>query len=229
MNTTEMLLANSYIQVDTIKGNRYLDDAGKIMNEWDDIFPSKEVGLQGLKMANTNSDIRELHASTERIWVHIELPSNIQYAVATGQPFIKRSADIIQVKEFKRMGLRAQYVVPWDQSEASTLRLTATLFNPALTKQLTDANLSIRAISSQFSFVLEAFSANLQISYVDRSPSAKNAEQLPEKGLMFDWDLFRADGKFTADDLRKFLANGQRWLSDKMPSVALAFIPTGES
>ena len=47
-----LVLAKAFCQVNTVKGNRYLDDAGLIMNAYADQFPEMNVGLNGLIMTN---------------------------------------------------------------------------------------------------------------------------------------------------------------------------------
>ncbi len=41
MALSDMLLFNVFVQVNTIQGYQYLDDAGKIMNVFDKDFPQK--------------------------------------------------------------------------------------------------------------------------------------------------------------------------------------------
>src|SRR3712207_5470602 len=100
---TLMNLFNSYVQVNTIRGNRYLDDAGKIMNFYDDDFPEKEVGLEGLNMKNKESKLRTVQVTTDRIWVHVHQPDTLTYAMDNSFKVVEQISDIIGVTSFKRV------------------------------------------------------------------------------------------------------------------------------
>ena len=90
-------LTDSYFQANTIKGHRYLDDAGKIMNRWDSEFPNKDVGLQGLSMRNPDALMRELRVDNRTIWIRFSFADRLRQITELSINITTEICEILEV------------------------------------------------------------------------------------------------------------------------------------
>ncbi len=104
------LLYSTYLQVNTVRGYRYLDDCGKIINKYDREFPNKTWQLQGLALSNPDATLRAINVTVDRIWVQFERPDTLTYAADNGARVIEEICEMLEVNLFSRFGLRAQYL-----------------------------------------------------------------------------------------------------------------------
>ena len=77
-NAAGSVLVKGFIQVDPLKGYRYLDDAGKIMVQYDDHFSEMQVGLEGLRMSGSDSPFDEAKVSANQIWCGFTRPPSLR-------------------------------------------------------------------------------------------------------------------------------------------------------
>ena len=109
-------LADAFVQVTTIKGNRYLDKCGMVMNAFDERFPEKEIqsdnlGTNTLSMVNRESSFRQVRMNVNTIWLSFERPPTPQFSMDQSTTTIQEICGIIDVTHFSRIALRTQHIV----------------------------------------------------------------------------------------------------------------------
>jgi hypothetical protein len=127
----DIVLAKAYAQVNTVKGWQYLDDAGKVMNRYEDTFPDMSIGPQGLVMRNPVAAIDEARVSGRDIWIGFTRPDTVRYVIDQSWSFISFVAATISVTQATRFGLRLQYIVPRDDLTNDIDATAAVLFATA--------------------------------------------------------------------------------------------------
>ncbi len=201
----EPRIANAFVQANTVKGNRYLDDAGKIMNEWDDSFPEKQVGLEGLHMRNSDKALREMRVSTSTIWLAFFEPDTLQLVLDQSSNVIQKVAEIIEVEKFSRVGVRTQYVYPVGDVPKAVASLAKRIVGTYV-ESLVDDKSKWHALEVATDVVKENARVKLIITFVTRSQQKGNISKLPPHGVMFDIDvLTKPDESIDASRLKGFL------------------------
>jgi hypothetical protein len=129
---SQLVLGDAFLQANLIKGYRYLDLSGVIMNWLDDRFASQQVGLRGLVSVQPRDEgdyLMEMRVGSDQIWLHYGLrtPWNLIRKEAPG--IVKRVADTFEVSGYSRRGFRVQLVMPVESASRVNARL-ATVHNP---------------------------------------------------------------------------------------------------
>ena len=138
----DLVLVNAFCQVNILKGFRYLDDAGKIMNRYDDDFAEKSVGLNGLDMSTKKEDaiLREMRVSSRHIWLRFSKPDTYQYVIDHGSSRIREVADIIDVSSASRFGVRLEYLYPVRDAAIATRSAAGAIFKESFVAGGSEAN-----------------------------------------------------------------------------------------
>jgi hypothetical protein len=212
----ELVLVNVFCQVDILKGFRYLDDAGKIMNKYDDDFPEKRVSPEGLHMINKGAVLSEVRVSPEQIWLGFAKPDSLQYVLDHAWPLVRDVAAIIEVVEARRFGLRLEHLCPVSDAEAATRSAARTIF--------ADVLLPASAEPSFFEAMVETKAEDLEIALrvrpVRRVIKPREPDTLPDFAMMFDADIHRGGEALPVADVRKFLRACGSWVKSSLPPLA---------
>lgn len=211
-------LVDTFVQVNFVRGWRYLDDAGKIMNRYDDEFPAKEVGVQGLKLQEGKPPLIELTVAPDRLWLHFDRPGTITLAGDQSLPYIADISDILSVTNSSRFGLRSQWVLPTDSIEAGAATVRAAAFANQLVEALpgeaTDGSVELKWK------LPEGILTTLRLSVGERGkkPSAKD---LPAYVIVIDLDVSQKsdEGKLTIAQFRPFTKVAERWTRIAIDSI----------
>ena len=210
----QLVLVKAYCQVNTLKGHRYLDDAGKIMNLYDDTFTEKSVGLDGLHMVHKGATLEGLRVTIDRIWLAFAKPDTLQYVFDNASKLTNQVAEIINVTEAERFGLRLEHLYPIEDT-VTARAMAAGIFREALLPE--DMQLST------FEAVVEAHGDDLNVILrvrpVRRSAEPEEAKALLEFGIMFDADIYRRGKPLLISDLRKFYRAAEGWVKSSLPSL----------
>lgn len=212
------LLVEAFFQASTVKGHRYLDDAGKIMNRWDAHFPEKSVGLDGLIMANADSVFRGLRVDTRTIWIHCSLPDSLNRVVSLAHDTTAEIAKIIEVDQFRRIGLRLQYVYGVQNLENAAQQMAENLFSTSWCNMTDPSFLSRSGFEFMVPLGTEELAANLRVGVVKRDPKVKVKEKIPETGIMIDLDIIRSQIT-DIRDLKGILGKAKSLVEDKLPTI----------
>jgi hypothetical protein len=203
-----------------VKGWRYLDDAGKIMNKWEGDFPEKSVGLEGLIMRNKNAVFETLKVNPMVIWMHFSFPERIDYVTNVSKSTIEGVSDILGVSQYKRIGLRLQYLRAIDEGkiELAVKQIAPNLYAPTWTN-----NSKILAISPfNFEFMLkvakEPIEVNLRVRSARLQPEIADKKSLPKSGIILDLDLYRL-GTTDIRDMGGIMKRVEDWVSTELSEI----------
>lgn len=215
---SKAILSEVFFQANTIKGNRYLDDAGKIMNRWDSEFPKKDVGIQGLLMSNPDSPFRDLRVDTQQVWVHFCWPVKIKEAIELAGNTVVEIAGLLDVTKFSRLGLRVQYIYECSDMAKAVSKLASGTLNSKWWEEVT-ANSEKLSLLIQIPVGSTEMPVTLHISAVQRIPTGKSGPKLPDFALMIDADIHRPIVSH-ADDLKSFMKKAEQWIEQDLPRIA---------
>lgn len=214
---TRRILADSFFQANTVKGHRYLDDAGKIMNRWDSEFPTKDVGLAGLLMTNPNAMLRELRVDNRTIWIHLSFPEAIKQVVDLSANIAEEICEIIDVKQFGRLGLRLNFIYDLGDSSNMLDTIGSNVFSSEFLQLA-----KTFGTGSDFDFALllatKDVSITLRAATVKKKREVKLDKELPESGVLLDTDIFR-EGTSFLDDMKRFSRLAKDWVDDELPKI----------
>ncbi len=212
------VLVTAFVQVNTIRGNRYLDDAGKIMNAWEDYFPTIQVGLDGLKMNNPTAVMRDLQVDTKRIWIHYEEPESIEMIAKQSRQVIDSVSKTIGVDSFSRVAIRIQYVVATKDNPNFVYETYKTIFGSTVTKLLeTNSQEDKHSFELNLPLKSDRLLINQRIYPVQKTAEG-DSKDLPPDGIMFDSDihiptLVRLQG------LGSFFREAEQWTRETLLSI----------
>lgn len=215
-------LTDSFFQASTIKGHRYLDDAGKIMNRWDSEFPNKDVGLQGLFMRNPDAIMRELRVDNRTIWIHFSFADRLRQITELSINTTTEICEILEVKQFSRLGLRVQFIYDVSDVTGESGQIINRIFVPAL-----QGIIERGRPPDSFLFAVNAGTqqnpVTLRVATVEKKPEAKSPPGFPEHGLLIDADIFQTQTSHV-DDLKRFMRSAQNWVEEELPKIESAVL-----
>lgn len=215
-------LTDSFFQASTIKGHRYLDDAGKIMNRWDSEFPNKDVGLTGLLMRNPDAMLRELRVDNRTIWIHFSFPDKLRQIAELSISVATEICGILEVKQFSRLGFRIQFLYDMSDVTGGSGRIANRIFAPALQDIMAG-----RQPEDSFEFAVNTGTqqnpVTLRVAAVEKKPEAKTPPGFPEHGLLVDADIFQKQVSYL-DDLKRFMRAAQDWVDKELPRIENAIL-----
>lgn len=105
--------AESFLQLNTIRGYGYIDLAGRIVNEYhtkDNTPPEFTMSLQGLLIRNPKPKVDELKITPNSIWIHFSKPDSLSLILDNTIPEFKKVANILNIQELRRIGWRNYFI-----------------------------------------------------------------------------------------------------------------------
>lgn len=215
MTMPDPILFKVFVQANTIKGWRYLDDAGRIMNEFADQFDDMNVGLQGLVMKSPGAVVDEARVSPRDMWIGFAKPATVQYVQDQANRFIASVSDIIGVESYSRMGVRFQYIREVADLASALPHLATSVLGP----ELLNIGQSVKAFDGTIEVAVPGdLHARVQITPVRTvDPTADPA--LPAQGLMVDADVSRS-ATMNRTEARRVLQAAVAWAEEDMRALA---------
>lgn len=187
------------------------------MNRWDSEFPTKDVGLTGLLMTNPNAMLRELRVDNRTIWIHLRLPEAIKQVVDLSMNIAEEICEIIDVKQFGRLGLRLHFIHDLGDSSNMLDTIGRNLFSSECLQLA-----KTFGTGGDFDFALplstKDVSITLRAATVKKKREVKPDKELPESGVLLDVDIFREGASFL-DDMKRFSRLAKDWVDDELPKI----------
>jgi len=188
----------SFIQINTIKGFKYVDKAGEIVNAYhkNNSVPQFQMGLNGLVIEQPKDKIDELKVTAQVIWAKF---SEIDSLDSISTLFTKECESILkilEVEKISRIGWRNYFVHEFLSKEKQDEYLKK--FTVIENTKPTVMRLEIKTGKD--------FSANLMLQ-----PVIKNDEN-KTSGILFDIDIFQ-NGEFEPKDISKLLREFRQYLA----------------
>ena len=211
----EARLVKAFCQVNTVKGWRYLDDAGKVMNHFADEFEEMKVGLNGLLLNKPGAIIDEARVTAKDIWIGFTRPATGTYVGDQAWRYVQTVANIIGVESVSRVGVRLQYLLPTAIAQDQMAAIARTLVGgPVL-------SIPGAPTSTEVSLELQlerGLQVTLRFQPVKLRPSEVLVENLPTEGLMFDSDVSRS-GTINLAEARVAIRQAIAWSEDNVPAM----------
>lgn len=195
----------SFIQVNFVKGFKYIDLAGQILNEYVSVEnpPGFQMGLDGLVIQKPNPKIDELKISAYMLWAKFTDPDSLERTAYLLDVESKRVLPLICVSELSRIGWRNFFVHDFvDENEQLT-------FFRSLTTVPMSSGLFVN-VKIETSTDIEA---TLRIQ-----PVVKQESRTP--AVLFDLDLSKT-GIVRVDKLLSVLTRFREYLSKSNEFVNL--------
>lgn len=183
----------SFIQVNTIKGYKYVDRAGEIVNFYykNNSAPKFIMGLNGLSIEEPKEKIDELKITPQLIWVKFGEPDSLDMIASVFSKEAENILKILEINKINRIGWRNYFVYEFQNKEkqAEYLKKFTVLKNtkPVIIK------LEIET--------LKDFNAILLLQPVIKNDVEKT------HGILFDVDVFQnkeVDVSQIPNSLKKF-------------------------
>jgi hypothetical protein len=180
----------AFFQANTIKGARYLDDCGKIMNEYSDNYADVSYTLNGLKLSkpNTQSMPEQIDVNTTNIHIACYGDDCIEKMVKTAAQITKKISETMGVESYSRLGFRVNYYKQIPELDRYLSKLGSKIIAPDFhalfmpTGQISEAALLTKSITKPFTV---RFSFNPVI--VEHPSSEKYG--FSENGMVIDIDI----------------------------------------
>jgi len=192
--------SEAFIQINTIKGFKYVDKAGEIVNAYhkNNSVPQFQMGLGGLVIEQPKDKIDELKITSLIIWARF---SEIDSLDMISNLFSKEAESILkilEVEKISRVGWRNYFVYEFQNKEKQDDYL----------KKFTvikDTKPSIIRLEIKTG---KDFSANLMLQPVIKNDTEKTP------GILFNIDVFQ-NKEIEPKDISKLLKEFRQYLADE--------------
>lgn len=110
---------SSFIQLNTIRGFKYVDKAGEIVNEYHNknTPPEFVMNLNGLVIKNPSSTLDELRITPNTIWARLESAGSLEQIESAFQKNVETITSILEIEKVKRFGWRNYYIFECQSKE----------------------------------------------------------------------------------------------------------------
>ena len=115
---------DSFLQVNFIKGYKYIDKAGEIVNVFhnDNKVPAFNMDLNGLIIYKPTLDIEAVKVSSNIFWMHLISPGSLDQVENAFIANLKIIIKILEVNKLSRIGWRNYFMYDLnDESEAEQI------------------------------------------------------------------------------------------------------------
>ncbi|MDO8527759.1 MAG: hypothetical protein Q7T03_08740 [Deltaproteobacteria bacterium] len=189
----------SFIQVNTIKGFKYIDRAGELVNYFhdSDLIPQFSMGLNGLVVKQPKDKIEELKVTSQMVWAKFTKVDSLDMISDLFVKELKNILKILEIEEVVRIGWRNYLIYELSNKEGQE----------GFLQKIVSAK-KMKASLLRFKLETEKdFDANLIIQ-----PVIKN-DDLKTHAILFDIDIFEG-GKRDADEILKILKTFREYLAN---------------
>lgn len=179
----------AFFQANTFKGARYIDDAGKIINDYVEAYDDVIVGVEGLRIAKPKEDDipDEITVDMNRIWIACYGEGSIKIVKENAGEITKSVSRHIGVDSYRRLGFRVQYF----KSTANVKEYIQQLYSRIVAAELqtiVPAKMVLETIS-RIRFSDNPFSILLGIQpLVNVKPPEKESDYVSD-GVIIDVDI----------------------------------------
>lgn len=190
----------SFIQINTIKGFKYVDKAGEIVNAYhkNNSAPQFQMGLNGLVIEQPKDKIDELKVTAQIIWAKFNVVDSLDSISTLFANESENILKILEVEKISRVGWRNYFVHEFLSKEKQDEYLKK--FTVIKDTKPSVVRLEIKTGKD--------FSANLMLQPVIKTDTDKTS------GILFDVDIFQ-NGEFEPKDISKLLREFRQYLADE--------------
>ena len=190
----------SFMQINTIKGFKYIDKAGELVNLYhkNNTAPQFSMGLSGLLINEPKDKIDELKITSQVVWAKFTKIDSLDMISSLFAKETEQILKILEVEKVSRIGWRNYFVYEFQDKAKQDEYL----------KKFTAID---NAKPSILRFEIETgkdFGANLIIQPVVKNDTNKTP------GVLFDVDVFK-NGEIEAKDTSSILKSFRQYLADE--------------
>lgn len=108
----QLFIAEGFIQVNFIKGYKYIDRAGELVNYFhkDKTAPKFAMDLGGLVIYNPDEKIEEIKVSSTSFWAHFVSPDSLEVMDDFYKQKVSDIVKVLDIEEVARVGWRNYFV-----------------------------------------------------------------------------------------------------------------------
>lgn len=196
----------SFIQINTIKGFKYIDRAGEILNTYfkNNSAPQFKMGLDGLIIQEPKQKIDQLKVTSEVIWIKFSETDSLDMIIDFSLKEIVNILKILEIQKISRVGWRNYFVYEFQNKEKQ---------NEYIKKFTIIENTTPSTIRLDIA-TNKDFSANLILQ-----PVKKN-DQSGTYGILFDIDIFK-NGEINSEDISGLLKKFKEYLVNEESFLGL--------
>ncbi len=226
-------LRKAFVQANTIKGYRYLDLSGVVLNKIGERYNQGGIDPDGCLLTDPkdSKDPRSIRFTANRIWLHYEPIESLAHVIDTAPEWIESIAKEFLVTRFSRLGLRVEYFAPCaDIVRASaelSKKISGDIFQSAISEvgDRDDADVEYRV-----RVPLDNLTVGIRVATQKIARPPQTALDYPSDGLVFDMDIYRKrkppDGIPRAET-RGFLKAASDKASDLLGTIGYSLLLGG--
>lgn len=190
----------SYIQINLIKGFKYIDKAGEIVNTYfsDNVPPKFSMNLEGLLISQPVSKVSDLKVTPSVIWMKFTTIDSLDMVKDTFILQSNKIIDILDVPKVSRVGWRNFFIYELDTEDKQS-----TFFQNI--SPLANANINLVQMNLKNENGIEC---NVIIQPVTKNDSSTTP------GILFDIDVYKVDD-FSIKDINSTLREFRIYLSSE--------------
>lgn len=206
---------SSFFQANTIKGARYLDDAGKIINDYAGDFHDFSVGLNGLRFAKPKKEDLpdEIVVDVNRIWIASYGQGCIKKIRESAEAITKAVSRHIGVDSYSRLGFRIYYFRVMKDVKSYTQEVCSKIIASELQTLVGPAD-KVLEIISRVRFQKPPFYIRLGVQPVTIVRPPERISEFPGDGVVIDIDVYEDNYSSKRSLNLKHLSNFLRESSD---------------
>ena len=189
----------SFIQINTIKGFKYVDKAGEIVNAYHkkNSAPQFSMVLRGLGIQEPKDKIEQLKITAQVVWAKFAEPDSLDMISTLFSKEAETILRILEVEKISRIGWRNYFVYEF----ANQAKQDEYLKRFTVIKETKPSIIRLEVKTGK------DFNANLVIQPVIKNDEAKTP------GILFDVDIFQT-GEIEMSDVSTTLKSYKQYLAD---------------
>jgi|GEM_PF-1623592 len=180
----ELKTVESFMQIDFIKGYKYVDKAGEILNEFvnNGVDPSFSMTMSELIVRKPQTLIETLKVSPNVVWAHFQHPDSLDQIATEFEKVSVRMCEILKVTDISRVGWRNYFI--WELGKEGEEER-----DKILQKFIPNKELNFEVVSYTAKILSHSWTITL------RKATKKADEPIPS--LLFDVDCHRSFDSYT--------------------------------
>lgn len=192
----------SFIQVDFLKGYKYVDKAGELVNSYyiDDQEPQFSMSMAELQIKPLDGVTEEVKISPKAFWSHYLLPNSLDQIATSFQKNTERVLKILEVETIKRIGWRNYFIYELGENQEAEREQILGKF--ALDTGLTLENMTFKTSHNEYKF-------NVTITKASR----KSESHRP--AILIDIDIYQDELNIRPNEISKKMDVFRKELQDK--------------
>lgn len=189
----------SFIQVNTIRGFKYVDKAGEIVNVYhkNNIAPQFTMGLDGLVINDPKEKVEQLKITSQEVWVKFAKPDSLDMISNIFSKDVDLILKVLEVEKVSRIGWRNYFVYEFQNQERQDEYMKKIA-------SIKEAKLSVIRFKVNTG---KSFNASLGLQPIEKNDDVKTA------CVLFDIDIFQ-NGEIKINDIPTILKNFRQYLAD---------------